>query len=395
MTIKAAGKRRKMMAFKINELSAVDYPAQQGAKAVILKRASKSEINREKRARYTKGSLVTVATSVTEGHQHGINVRRWGDGELDIWLQWATTDVGDEHSHDHQIIRHDDGTYSITENAGHSHTIDSEELNQAIVDSVSKDSKEGELDPKEIAAQKARMERLEKIVALKAEAREHFDGLADTAAEDAFLAKSADEQTAEIAAAKKAREEEEAKKNAADPVVYTTKAGLEIRKSDGATVLALAKQSDADREEVATVKAENSALKKGNENAAFEKRARTELAHLPGTVAQRAQMLKAIEEGIEDEDDRAAALNALKANNRSMATAFVLKGASGDGNVIQLNAGSGAQAELDKLTKEHMEKNSGMSFAKAQSQVLQTAKGSELYDQVLADNEASKQQQAA
>lgn len=69
--------------------------------------------------------------------------------------------------------------------------------------------------------------------------RTYYDGL-DAAGQTAFLAKSADDQAATVE-----------KANATDPVVYKTKDGIEIRKSDGAAALALAKSNDALRADVA------------------------------------------------------------------------------------------------------------------------------------------------
>ena len=384
MAYKPKKKRNVMRKFTINEISGVDVPAQEGARVLLMKRADPND------PALRKGEVVELVTGVSDGHQHGIDLRRWGDGTLSIWLSYAQAE-GTDTNHDHQLIRGDGDVYSISENAGHTHEVDAEALRAAIMDTITKETREGQLDPKELEAMEARTERLEKIVSLTAKSREHFDGLSDDTAKDAFLTKSATDQQADMDAAERARKDAEARKNADDPEVYKTASGIVIRKSDGPTTLALAKQADADRKEIDVVKEENATLKASTSDATYEKRADAELAHLPGTVKQRAAMLRAVDT-IEDKDDRDAGIAALKANNERMSWAFLNKGAGGDGNVVNLDAaGSGAEGELEKLTKEHMDKNAGVSYAKAQTAVLDTSAGAEIYERMTVE----KQQSAA
>lgn len=119
------------------------------------------------------------------------------------------------------------------------------------------------------------------VLKLAPEARSYFDGL-DTAGQDAFLAKSADDQNADVA-----------KANAVDPIVYTTKGGIEVRKSEGATVLALAKQNDEQAARIQALSGDS-----------IEKRATTEFPHVAADVAKR--MLKSASTlGFETEDGKA------------------------------------------------------------------------------------------
>ena len=178
------------------------------------------------------------------------------------------------------------------------------------------------------------------------------------------------------------------KTNAKDPVLHTTADGVEIRKSDGATTLALAKQLDAQSKETSALKDKNTALAKAAELVEFEKRASTELRNLPGTINVRAQMLKAAE-SLEDEDDRKAAVAMLKAQNASMASAFVMKGVTDPGAADGGGEAAGTdQDQLDALTVKHQEANTGMSFAKAQADVLQTEEGAALYGKIAAADAA-------
>ena len=157
---KPAGKKRIMRKFTIDELSSVDVPAQEGAQALILKRAEVDEVG--------KSGVVQMVTGEAEGHRHGIKVRKWGDGEIDIWVLGAQMSA-DKSSHDHPLLVGTDGIYSVVENAGHTHTLESAALAAAIVGTV---NKEAEMTPEE----KARLEKLEKqlargnkIIALAAE----------------------------------------------------------------------------------------------------------------------------------------------------------------------------------------------------------------------------------
>ena len=369
-------KRNVMRKFVISELSAVDVPAQAGARALIMKRGK-----RPADPETTKSDVVQAVTGEANGHVHGIRIRQYSDGELSIWVMHATAEEG-ENPHDHMLFRAPDGTYSVLENAGHTHTLDNTALAAAIVNIV---QKEDAMTPEEKArlekAEKAN-ERFEKIVGLSKEHREYFDGLSTDELKDKWLAKSAGERDDALKEAARKAEEEEAKKNAEDPVVHTTKDGIEIRKSDGPTVLAMAKRQDAQAEELASERATNATLRKAAETAAFEKRAETELAHLPGTVEHRALLLKAAE-GIEDEEARKAAVAALKAQNAAQASAFTSFGVSAGGETAKTAAGGGdAQAKLDELTKAFQKDHDGMSFEQAQAAVLDTAEGAEIYAQI-------------
>ena len=119
----------------------------------------------------------------------------------------------------------------------------------------------------------------------------------------AFLGKSAGDRQSEIVA-----------KNSADPIVYTTTDGIELRKSQGEAIISIAKSNDELR------KTNNELMEKAAQ-ASLEKRADTELSHIPGDVGIRAAMLKAID-AIPDETQRTGALAALKSKNDLGKAAF-------------------------------------------------------------------------
>lgn len=128
--------------------------------------------------------------------------------------------------------------------------------------------------------------------------RKHFDGLAADQ-QDAFIAKSDADRQAEVDQA-----------NSADPVVHKCLDGTEIRKSDGAAVLAMAKRNDALSKEIGE-------LREGAVGDAVEKRARSEFPNVAlGTATAMLKSASAVGE------DSAAGKDILK----SLAT--MNKGAS-------------------------------------------------------------------
>ena len=363
-------KRRIMRAFKINEISGVDDPAQEGARVAIMKRAEPQQASLFRDSDDTRkaaSDLADLLTSEENGHQHGIRVRVY-DGELMITVMYAMG-TDNEHSHDHPIVRMPGGEYVLGTIAGHTHTIDQEAVNQVVLALMTKTA-EGSVNSKgdnqmpetnTVENLQSQLDRTNAIIALNSEEREHFDKLEDDGLKNAFLEKHADERKAEIEAVKKAAQE-------ADPVLYTTADGVELRKSDGEAVIALAKSNDA-------IRKENEALRQQRDQDALEKRAETELRYLPGDVKTRAAMLKAVE-GIPDEAQREAALSSLKAQNDAMSKAFDAHGAGG-----QPDSGS-PDSQLDKLAKNLAEKEN-ISYEAAVSKVLTTDEGKALYEKTI------------
>ena len=363
--------KRIMRKFTINEISGVDVPAQTGARALIMKRDDRAHHP----GTVKKDDVVEIVTGIANGHQHGINIRKYSDGDLSLYVNYALAE-GDEATHDHALVRDGDGGYTVSQNSGHTHTIDSAALNAAIVAVIQKAGKQEDtdMDSKELEALKAKTERLEKVVALSGDHRTYFDALEGDETKDAFLAKSADGRTAEI--------EEVAKKlNAEDPVAYTTSAGVEIRKSAGETAVLLAKSLDVQSKEIDVLKADNAKLAGERDSATFEKRASAELPHLPGSLAVRGALLKAAE-SIEDEKARDGALAALKAQNTALSYAFMNKGAGAAGEIESTVDADDPQAKLDALAKEYQKSHDGVSIEQAHAEVMFTPEGERLYNEI-------------
>jgi len=362
-----AKKKKIMRSLTIKELSGVDRPAQVGAKALIMKRADPEDVNKDDDDELTPEYVADLMkrgkaalTTAIDGHTHLVLLEDFNEKEV---VSGITT-WQDEHQH--PWILRDDGRIIIGTVDDHTHEVD--ELSkirlgtgdspmtkeeQAAADALKKSNDD-------LIAKNAKAD---KVIALTAANKAHYDGLTEEADQDTFLAKSVEDQDAEVLAIAKAKTD-------ADPVVYKTKDGLELRKSVGVAVIEMAKSNDLLREQ-------NDTLRKKQESAEFEKRAEEELPHLPGTVQERGAMLKAID-GIEDETQKKAALNALKANNEAMSKAFETGGVG----LTPVEAGS-AEGQINALAKKHHEANPTLTIEQSTDAVLKTDAGAKLYEKSL------------
>lgn len=414
--------RHIMRALKINEISGVDKPAQEGARAMILKRVDDQEDDVVEK----QVSLTTPA----EGHSHLIYLDN-GNGELNAG------DTSYTNGHSHPWIRTDLNSIVIGESLGHTHDLG--EVSKAgkvdegampdgsypiktkanlkdaiqafgraknkaavarhikaratalgledvlpsegvLADLLAKsvDIAAGDISGKTVGTKEETMpdnkqtaveieaaknlkqvetltkslEKANRILVLKSDVRAFYETL-DEKAKETFLAKSAEEQTAEIAKSKDA-----------DPVVYKTASGVEYRKSDDSRLVLMAKQND----ELAKSAAESKAQVLESE---IRKRASQELSHLPGTEEVHVALLKAVDK-IEDKEQREKVLETLKSKDAAMKSAFETKG-----HKASTESGS-AEDELDVMAKAYAETNK-VSFEKAYGEVVKSEKGRELY----------------
>lgn len=350
--------RRVRRALKIAEISGVDRPAQEGARALIMKRHEPGEDVGSREALAKSAALTTAV----DGHTH-VLYTSGTEGEWDS----GTTSYHEDHSH--PWVRTADGSIVIGEARGHTHEVAAvtktagdatQEAGGAGENVVQKEAPMPD-DTKKAAPTveqlQKQLERSNKVAELSDAEKAHFKGL-DAAGQDAFLAKSADERRAVLdEVAKRASE--------ADPVVYKTTNGIELRKSAGEAFIAMARSNDALRKR-------NDELVESAAAAELRKRAEVELSHLPGDVEARVALLKSVE-GIQDEAQRAAALNALKAQNLAMAKAFDVRGHGGS------PLAKSTDDELDALAKKYQVDNPGVTYEKAYAAVLDTPAGQEIY----------------
>lgn len=325
-----------MRTFKIHEISAVDRPAQQPAKAVLLKRDP-----------FAKATMLTTAGGAP-AHSHLLRTCQNVDG-VEVEMKSGQTSYADGHFH--PWIREESGKLTIGQSNGHTHDVNvvtkqgDDTMTPEEKAAFEKAQRDGELATK-------RAERAEKILALTPEQRALF-GKKDPAAQDAFLALTPEQRAAEIA-----------KSSEADPVVYTATDGTVFRKSDDARLIAMAKRNDDQAKELAKL-----ATERANETLA--KRAETELNHLPGDRDTKVALLKALDAVEPDQKTKVGEL--LKAANTGLSKAFEKAGTS----AAQPGAGS-PEAKLEELAKAHAAKK-GIPYAKAYAEVLTTPEGAELY----------------
>lgn len=380
--------RRVMRSFKINEISAVDRPAQEDARVAIMKRRGDPDYESKKTGHDGRkpedGTNVekrAMLTGVTDEHAHLVILDpENGDGARPAGNTLPALAPGADFPHTHPWIMRPDGEIVVGMAAGHDHASGEisttrmragellmEKQNETAGSGGTRRRRRNEMtdDAKKAAdAQAAEKKELEKKLAaaeaygrLSDSQKAHYAKL-DDGAKEQFLGKS-DEERAEIVskAARAAAEE--------NPVVYKAADGSEYRKNDDPRLVALAKQSD---ERLAS-------LEKAHEAAAetdLRKRAETDLANLPGSVETRMSLLKQVD-GIVDEKERAEALAALKAHNAQMAKNFVVYGTT-EANKAALDGietKEAANAELEKRAKDLQKSDAKLTYVDAYAKVAE------------------------
>lgn len=371
-------KRRIMRTFQLDWLSSVDSPAQKGAVAALLKRDPAGQIDlpapiegeserdfvkriealpdlpqgvdpwQIAKALYARMAKSAVLTTAVDGHSHVI-VTDHGNGPLrhgdTSWSSGSGESAHDGHSHPWIMA---EAGIQVGEAHGHTHGI------AAVAAKREQETMSDDL--------KKKLERLEAIVKLSPEQRAHFDTL-DPAVQDVFLGMSESERSQAV---------EKAAKNAAeaDPVVFTSADGTEYRKSDDSRLVQMARDRDEDRARTAKAEA-------ASKRAELEKRAQADIPHLPGDEDVRCALLGAVD-GIEDEDVRKRAHEALSAGSTALGGAFQpAPGATTHGAPSGGMAKSDAEARLDELAKKH-QSDKGGTFEAAYAAVCDTAEGKEL-----------------
>lgn len=423
-------RRRRMKKFRLDEISQVDVPAQGPARIAITKREdedydkrllrpkdgeSRSDFvsrfmadskareefpEQSQRAAVANQQFKSVSkrmalTSQTEGHAHSIiGIQAGSEGLAEV--KAGKTSFVDGHTHD--WVMDDAGNIIIADADGHTHgvsvlvkNVGSEDEEITHLEKVSDSGKPAFLNDKdkdkdkkaetkaaedsgseakvtkqendaaktvadqELELTQKRAERLEAVVALKADQREHFDGL-DSEGQDTFLAKSDSERETVL---KNVR--------AADPVVYTDSEGNEFRKSCDPTVLRLVKSNDDLRKQAA----EDRQIAK---RADFEKRATTELAHLPGELVEKADLLEAVSSL--SGDSLEAVMRILKSKDRNMEAATKRLGTIGSPE------GASAEEQIDAISKRLQTEDPTLTKEGAYNKALETPEGQEAFAQL-------------
>ena len=367
-------KADKWTSFRLDEISVVTRGAQPGADIHIEKSGDDSPD-------VEKNDLVDLFTSTEMGHNHGVRVAVENQSlNFYVFFSEMATNTGQDTRHDHQVIRTDDGNFMLSEQFGHSHTISQADVETALMRAINKGAelpegievadllagftssdKTGETSMTEaerkaleekVATAEAENKSLKAVSALPADQKAYYDSLDDTA-KAAFLEKSDADKATEVKAA-----------DAKNDVVYTTAEGKEYKRGDVTDAeLELLKRMDALESENAELKAE-----RAEDNAKAQVK---ELAHLPGTDAEKLETIKAIN-AIPDATQREKAFNALKSSGASTSM-FVKTGLSTDGeDLVAKSDGDATGSAFDALVKQAMDADPKLSRAKATAQVVKT-----------------------
>ena len=388
----------------IDEISAVDKPAQPGALASIMKRHDP-----KKRAVIGKNVKMTTAH---DGHQHTIDITGW-DGEhlYGGHTSYGTSD-GDETGHSHPWIYDKSGGLVIGEALGHKHEIaemnksgdkkltgepkmakrilksalasallcsaaitkfdadtahedDAAMIRKAALDlniggllptdgplAKMGDKEEDEDDEAKKMKDAEKLKKFEAIAGLNGVQKSHYDSLGDDDARTEFLKMSSDDRAGEIS---KASEN--------DPVIYKSLDGLSFRKSDDDRLVAMAKSNDAKTKDIAKAQADA-------RDAKIEKRA-AEFDQLPGKTDVKKALIGAIED-IEDKEVRKGVYQILKAANDAGNADFEPKGAMTKADVADVDV------KLEKMVKAHASDNN-VPYATAYMAVTKSGEGAKLY----------------
>lgn len=377
------GKKRKMVMTKLTAVALTARGANPHADVTFFKSKKGSEVIDP-----LKKGEVAVATSIANGHQHGIYIETYG-GDLYLNVTWDHAENA-ENGHSHGLLKGSDGIYSILMADGHTHDLDSNEVKNAILEQVTKGSEEDTITAEQAKTLKAVnndgshvhtedntmpdvlqveldaankqllqvQEALKTAVALGAlndTEKAHYHSL-DQSDQSAFLVKSSLERKDILEKAK-----------LSDPVEYTATDGTEYRKSAGASMISMAKRLDEQSKSLT----EQTEL---NKQAALCKRAEAEIGNLPGEQVAKVALLKAVD-SIADAEVLASVKTILASCNSGISKAFREIGTSE--SVIN----KGAEDRLDALVKTHATEKS-ISIEQAYGEVLDTAAGRNLYAEI-------------
>lgn len=365
-------KKRIFGKFRMDEISPVDVPAQEGAVISIMKRRQSGEPPQ----RVSKRSAMTDAV---DGHSHTV-LLDFGDGERTSgstsygYMPGVDNEYGNGHTH--PWLMDEEGNITIGESSGHTHTIQTFSKQAGSADQSADTSTAGNIGKREdhmsdtntTTAEDASAERISKLEKdlafaksfgeLTDDQKDHYSKLGEDE-KKSFISKSADERQAEIDELKKA-----------DEVVYKSLDGTVFRKSDDERLVKMAKR--ADDNERAFRKAEQE-----RKDIEFAKRAKDEFGNLPGDESTHVEIVKALD-SITDGEARQKAFEVLKSASSTFVKAFERVGTSD----TESAEGDTPEARLNKMAKDY-EKEHKVSFAKAYQAVCETEEGQQLYSELI------------
>ncbi|GGB00502.1 hypothetical protein GCM10011491_30880 [Brucella endophytica] len=349
--------KRVMEDFSISEISAVDRPAQKGARMTIMKRDDGEPYWKRSFTAEQREQAASSGAAMPDGSFPIISA-----GDLKNAIHATGRADSPEAAKKHIISR--------AKALGHTDLLPDGWVSKSAGDGKNPDHGENHMDPKElekkiadaVAAATAdlskKLETSEAIIKMSKEEREHLDAMKDDEAKKEFMAMSPEDRKKKVS---KAAESDEVLK--VD--------GNEIRKSAvGDATFAVLKSQQA------AIAKQADDLKKAKDETEFErlkKRATDEFGHLPGTPEAKASILKAM--GSMDEGVRKNLDHLLKTAEKIASSAFVMKG-SLDGTTHDAESPEG---KLDKRAKE-IQKADSVSYAKAYDKAA--TENPALYDEI-------------
>ncbi len=367
--------KRIMHDFRLDEISAVTVPAQKGARMVIMKRDDGEEVAKlmsddEVAAIVKRGKY--LLTTENEGHSHLVEVDDWaklaGGGYTTPYCVASLISGGRDVYHSHPFVIGPKGEITIGKAQGHDHGIADVPTSKAAdiqpaPDPATEKKDDDAMTAEEIAKLQADIAKGNLIAGMTDAQKTHYAKLSGDAA-DAFLKMDFNARNVAIA-------QDLAKGADADPVVYTTAGGIEIRKSAGDAVVAALKIADQALAKVGEIT-------KSSQDDEAERLAKS-WTHIGKPHAEKLEMAKRIV-AIPDPLVKAAAIDGIRAGAVALAPLFKFHGAN-DGGVTD---NDGPLAKLDRLTADRVAKVGNETPEQAYAKVLETAEGAMLYKQARA-----------
>lgn len=295
-------KRKILKDITITEISAVDRPAQAGARAVLMKRGPDPSLGKRR----------SLLTSVG-GHAHILAEEDFDGRIIDAGETSYAVSEGADVGHTHPWIRRDDGTILIGEAEGHTHEIQATTKRAEGDDPMPKTTEElqKELEAKQAELDKANKAKEAEIAKLQAE-RDEAQAIAKMSDKERKAMDEMDDEDKKkfLKADQPERDRIIAKRAEADPVVYTASDGTEYRKSDG-RLADFAKRDDERSKEMAKARQEA-------QDARIEKRISAEFPNFGKAKAKAAAVLLKAVEAVEDEALRKECDELLKAAHAAL-----------------------------------------------------------------------------
>jgi len=275
---------------RIDELSAVDRPAQSGALVTIMKRADPLSI--------------AIQKALEENTGNG----------------------------DQAVIDSIQSLLSKAASGGKQSDEDTMPTDNPADKDAAKKQKEFDDMKKSLDSVSAQLKKAQALAELSDTEKEFYKSL-DTDKQETFLSKSAGDRTQEVEMIK-----------AADPVVYTSDDGEVFRKSDNDKMVSMAKKYD---EAIRMAKSEREAA----EHVRFEKRASDEMPSIAGEQSAKVAFYKHIDGASEEVKGFASAM--VKAHNELMTKAGTMQGTAAGSDDSGADAGEKLIKMAKAHAKEH------------------------------------------